>query len=115
MKTLEEQVEEFEDYLAPLLGYVMDDGEWKIYGIDGVLERPAHTNDLDNAVGKHKQALLTAEKRERDRIKDFAKNDWVFPPPDITGHLHGRAELPAEYVRRMVLTSLLPDKQRITD
>lgn len=115
MKTLEEQVEEFKE--------VRTDGLFEMF--DGDLDK------MDTAIKKGqyptqeyfdkldtwlKQALLTAEKRERERIREFAKNDWVFPPPDITGHLHdGRAELPAEYVRRMVLTSLLPDKRRITD
>ena len=54
---------------------------------------------------------------EREKIKTFVEKDWVFPPPDITGYQtkNSRPELPAQYVRRMVLDSLLPKLQALTN
>lgn len=113
MKTLEEQVEELWSKMCEDT-CIACNGTGVHY--DKVSCSRCEGHGFENPEKHLKQALLTAEKRERERIREFAKNDWVFPPPDITGHLHdGRAELPAEYVRRMVLTSLLPDKRRITD
>jgi len=66
------------------------------------------------------QIIALAEKRgaegERERIRQFVETDWIFPPPDITGYQtkNGQPELPAQYVRRMVLTSLLPELQTLT-
>lgn len=110
MKTIEQQVEEVVD----LKFNQPEDEPWLI----NVYKKTAK-KEIKKALQERDRI---AREEERESLRQYVKNEWVFPPPNMTvavqdkpSDVPNRAELPAEYVRRMVLTSLIPNKQRIVD
>ena len=70
-------VGEVEDAVAEILGYQMDDGEYKVFGINGQLERVAHTNDIDSVlsliVKAYNQGITEGEKKGAESVLEIAE------------------------------------------
>ena len=63
-KTIDEVVEEFEIKTAETLGFVNDDGEWKVYNLQRELVR-TNTDALDEIISYFRTTLFTLLEQER--------------------------------------------------